>query len=569
MPVALSVPRRIPRSALLAVLAAASAVLLTAGLSAQSPRPRTHTDLVALFEEWRAFQRPRVAAGVPDYTARSMTRQARALPEFQRRLAAIDTSGWTIAQQVDWHVVRAEMNGLDFDHRVLRPWANNPAFYVTVFADQSDQPAREGPFAIGAVELWRYAYPLSRADAAKVEAGLGAVPGLLAQARSNLIGNQRDLWVHAVTSLKGQSNDLAQLAQRVTSEPPSLRESVVRARAATDSFVSWVEGRARTRTAPAGIGIANYDWYLKHVMLVPYSWRDEVTLIERELARAHAFLALEEIRNAGAPRQDPIANAGEFDRRFGAAVPEYLAYLRDHDLMTIKPWTEQVLRERLGRFVPGAREFFTEVDYRDPVVMRTHGYHWIDLGVLAHEPHPDPIRRAPLLYNIFITRTEGHATGWEEQMLQAGMFDARPHTRELIYVLLAQRAARALGDLRMHANLATLEESARFTSANTPRGWLSLQGNLVRFEQHLYLQQPGYGTSYVIGKMLLDRLVMRRRQQLGNAFSLRQHMDAFDAVGLVPASLVEWEMTGELRPETLRMLESGPTGARRREKGPA
>jgi hypothetical protein len=32
-------------------------------------------------------------------------------------------------------------------------------------------------------------------------------------------------------------------------------------------------------------------------------------------------------------------------------------------------------------------------------------------------------------------------------MLHAGMFDARPRTRELIYILLAQRAARALGDL--------------------------------------------------------------------------------------------------------------------------
>ncbi len=123
--------------------------------------------------------------------------------------------------------------------------------------------------------------------------------------------------------------------------------------------------------------------------------------------------------------------------------------------MTVKPWMEAALRARLGQFTPGPREFFTEVDYRDPVVMRTHGYHWIDLGYMEHEPNADPVRRGPLLYNIFITRTEGHATGWEEQMLQAGMFDARPRSRELIYILLAQRAARALGDLRMHANLAT------------------------------------------------------------------------------------------------------------------
>ena len=70
--------------------------------------------------------------------------------------------------------------------------------------------------------------------------------------------------------------------------------------------------------------------------------------------------------------------------------------------------------------------------------MRTHGYHWFDKGYMTHEPHASPIRRGALLYNIFNTRTEGHATGWEELMLQAGMFDARPRSRELVYVLVAR-----------------------------------------------------------------------------------------------------------------------------------
>ena len=179
------------------------------------------------------------------------------------------------------------------------------------------------------------------------------------------------------------------------------------------------------------------------------------------------------------------------------------------------------LQARVGRFIAGPREFFTEVDYRDPEVMRTHGYHWFDLARMANEPHASPIRRGPLLYNIFDTRTEGHATGWEEMMLSAGMFDARPRTRELIYILLAQRAARALGDLRMHSNEMTLEQAAEFASANTPRGWLRLDGRTVRGEQHLYLQQPGYGTSYVIGKIEIERLMGDRANELGDKFSMR------------------------------------------------
>jgi uncharacterized protein (DUF885 family) len=187
-------------------------------------------------------------------------------------------------------------------------------------------------------------------------------------------------------------------------------------------------------------------------------------------------------------------------------------------------------------------------------VMRTHAYHWFDLGRMAHEPHPDPIRRGPLLYNIFVTRTEGHATGWEEMMLQAGMFDTRPRSRELIYVLLAERAARALGDLRMHANAFTLEQAAQFASANTPRGWLRLDGKTVREEQHLYLQQPAYGTSYITGKVQVETLLFERNQQLGERFRLKGFMDAFNAAGLIPVSLLRWELTGQLSADVARML---------------
>jgi uncharacterized protein (DUF885 family) len=140
-------------------------------------------------------------------------------------------------------------------------------------------------------------------------------------------------------------------------------------------------------------------------------------------------------------------------------------------------------------------------------------------------------------------------------MLNAGMFDARPRTRELIYILLAQRAARALGDLRMHSNELTLEQAAQFASANTPRGWLRLDARTVRGEQHLYLQQPTYGTSYVIGKIEVERLMSDRAQELGERFSMREFMDAFDAVGLIPISLVRWEVMGRPDEAIRRLLQ--------------
>jgi hypothetical protein len=537
----------------------AAAALLAGCTSANptpsAPRSTSYDDLLTLFGEWREFQKPKLVDGVPDYSPSAMEAQRRELVTYQNRLRAIDPSGWPIPHQVDYHIVRAEMNGLAFDHRVLKPWANNPAFYVTVFSSESDQPAREGPLAEGAVELFRYDFPLSAEDAAKVEAGIRIVPALLEQARHNLVGNGRDLWVYGAKSIREQSEDLDRLHARLTENQSELIARVDEARKATDELAVWLELEAPNKTGPSGIGVDNYDWYLKNVQLVPYSWHDEVLLMERELARSVSFLALEEKRNEGLPQQEPISSKEEHDRRFDAAVTDYMTFLDEHGILTVKDYMDEALRERVGSFQPGFREFFTEVDYRDPEVMRTHGYHWFDKGWMRKEGHESPIRQVALLYNIFNTRTEGHATAWEELMLQAGMFDARPRTRELIYILLAERAARALGDLRMHSNEYTLEQASEFASAHTPRGWLSLEGNLVRSEQHLYLQQPGYGTCYVIGKLEIDELIAERKRQLGDDFDFRTFMDELNAAGLIPASLLRWELTGELPEDVRRMLE--------------
>jgi hypothetical protein len=289
---------------------------------------------------------------------------------------------------------------------------------------------------------------------------------------------------------------------------------------------------------------------------VPYTWRDEVTLMERELARAHAYLAAEEQRNAALPPQPPVADAADYERRFNAAVSEYMAFLQRHQIMTIRDYMDPALRARMGRFRAGPREFFSEVSYRDAEIMLTHDYHWFDLAQMKFDPHANPLRRGPLLYNIFDTRTEGHATGWEELMMAMGMVDSRPRSRELIYVLVGERAARALGDLRMQSNEMSLEQAAQFASANTPRGWLRLDANTVRDEQHLYLQQPAYGTSYIIGKIQFEDLLASRKQQLADRFSMKQLMDDYNAAGLIPLSLLRWELTGQQPPEIARMLAS-------------
>ena len=511
----------------------------------------THADVVALFEEWREFERPAFTDGVPDYSASAMSAQAAQLPAWQARLEAIDPGEWTIPEQVDWHLLRAEMNGLDFDHRVRQPWVRDPAFYVSVYAAESDVPAHEGPVIHGWIDTWTYDYPLSEEDASELAGRIGAIPALLEQAQENLTGDAQDLWMAGFRSFNGQLRDLDALGAQVAGTSPELDQAIESASAATTGFLTWLEEEAPSKTGPSGVGKDNYTWYMQNVHLVPFSWEEQVTLMRRELARAHSSLRLEENRNRNLPELDRISSAEEYDRRLNEAVTDYMEFLEREEIHSITDYMDPALRAVNGRFTPAApdeiRNFFSEVTYRDPLAMRTHMHHWIELARMRENPHPSPIRAVPSLYNIFDHRSEGLATAVEEMFMHAGLFDDRGRTRELIWIMLAQRAARALSGLYLHANEFTMEEAVQHATDWTPRGWLP-DGDLVRNEQHLYLRQPGYGTSYLSGKIQLEEIMGERAIQLGSDFSIGRFFDEFFETGVIPMTLTRWEMTGTKDP---------------------
>jgi uncharacterized protein (DUF885 family) len=165
--------------------------------------------------------------------------------------------------------------------------------------------------------------------------------------------------------------------------------------------------------------------------------------------------------------------------------------------------------------------------------------------MMAEEPHESPIRRVPLLYNIWDSRAEGVATGMEEWMMNAGLFDGNPRSRELIYILIAQRAARSIAGLYLHSNDFTMDEAVEFAAKWTPRGWMPADSETVWGEQYLYLQQPFYGASYLTGKYEIEQLWAERTAELGEEFTFKGFMDQMEASGLIPVSLIRWEITGD------------------------
>jgi hypothetical protein len=269
-------------------------------------------------------------------------------------------------------------------------------------------------------------------------------------------------------------------------------------------------------------------------------------------------LKLEEHRNRNLPPLVAVSTPAEYDRLAGESVARLIAFLKEQEILTVEDYFEPALREHIGEFVPRAqRNFFTIASHFDPTPLFSHFYHWFELARMREEPHQSPIRRDALLYNIFDSRNEGTATGVEEMFMHAGLYDDNRRVRELVWIMLAQRAARGLGSLYAHANEMTMEEAGTVHTEWTPRGWMKTEPDLLIFEQHLYLRQPGYGTSYITGKYLLERTLAdyaKLKEAQHQAFVLGDFFDELNSIGSIPIALGRWQMTG--LDDEVRMLTS-------------
>lgn len=516
-----------------------------AGANAQS-----HNDLITLFHDWRTFEHPPMTEnGAPDYTANTFERRYNDFKGFQHRLNAFDINAWPVPEQVDWHVIRAEMNGFDFNHRILKPWVRDPAFYKTIWMAQSDVPAHEGPTHHRTVEVWTYDFPLTEEGEERMIKEMSILPPLMEQAKINLTGNARDLWITGIRDIRQQSEDLDIVLEMIGKDASEkLKDLIAESKVATDDLVVWLEEMSASKNGQSGIGKENYTWYQQNVHLVPFTWDDEVMLLRHELERAWSELKQEEHRNRNVPPQVAVSSQQEYNEMAERDVNMMISFLRDQEIITVPDYFETALREHMGSFVPEEkRNFFSISMHFDLKPLYSHFYHWFELARMVHEPHLNPIRKNALLYNIWDSRNEGTATAVEEIFMNTGLYDDNPHSRENVLILIAQRAARGLGSLYAHSNEMTMSEAGGIHTDWTPRGWMKMEPDLQIFEQHLYLRQPGYGTSYITGKYLLERTMAdyaKMKEEMGEKFEMKDFFDLLSETGNIPISLVRWEMTG-------------------------
>lgn len=514
-----------------------------------SSQDTSRDSLENIFIEWRSFEKPPKYRGAPDYRKKTFDSRMFEFEQLRKRLNEVDKASLDTESQVDWTLIWAEMNGFEFNYNILKPWERDPAFYKSLWMNRSDVPAHEGPTHHMVVEVWQYDFPLSRQQSKKLTNELSIIPAFNQQAKTNLTGNARDLWIAGIRDIDTQVLNLESLKNFPgVKERKDLIQIIDESISSTKSLSKWLKDESKNKTGPSGIGKDNYTWYQKNVHLVPLSWDDEVMLLKRELARAWSSLKLEEHKNRNLPKLTSASNQEEYMKKAKDASKDLIEFLDKQQVINVKDYYKDALDERLGKFVPeDTRNFFWITAHLDPKPLYSHFFHWFELAEMDLNPHKNMIRKDAVLYNIFDSRNEGVATSVEEMFMQAGLYESNPRSKEIVYILIAQRAARGLGSLYAHANLMRMEEAGKIHSEYTPRGWMKTEKELLIFEQHLYLRQPGYGTSYITGKYLFENALAEysRINEKDPNSNLKNFFKNLIDLGNIPMTLFHWELNND------------------------
>lgn len=529
-----------------------STMILPATLSAASAEtpqeakppsgPGRYDDLVRLFTDFDLWEDPKPVNGVVDYSPSVVQQRREQLKIFQSKLGDFGVASWDRHKQADYLAVRAQMDQQDFILNITKPWARDPGFYVD--------------------ELQRLAYadlPLKGQALSTYQARLKSIPAYLAQAKVNLDSGAADyakLALHTLSNGDGVGHGMpyravepagligwfADLRGRAAKQQPALVGDIRAAERAIEDYRRWLVANQPRMTAQAGVGKPAYDWFLKNVRLMPYTSDQIVDLAQRELERTWAFYTTERHRNRKLPELELPKSAEDYEAQLAGTDAKIRKWLVDEEIITIPDYIPKTYQE-VGYNAPWIVRpegpmFWEQVQFRDASPDHLHATfpgHRFDgmTGARVTDPIRGKIRDSG--------RTEGWGFYLEETALQLGLFDDRPRTRELIYIFALFRASRTMGDVRMQRNEMNVDQTMKLWKDWTPY----LDDNVARTDAAIYLRRPpGYGMTYTVGMAQLQKLMVDRKRQLGDAFSIKDYHDYLMNTGRLPVSLLRYDLTG-------------------------
>ncbi|PYL56236.1 MAG: DUF885 domain-containing protein [Verrucomicrobia bacterium] len=410
-------------------------------------------------------------------------------------------------------------------------WKRDPNFYIaqtlTALAEALTIPA-----------------PYDEGRSREILTRIENIPSIMQQGLQNLEKPPAPFAGVAIRSLDGIRDRLRKMASALagstTLTADELNGACERAAGALEKFQQQLKEKPSLPQQTA-LGRDSYVWFLRNVAMMPFTPEELLAMGRQEWNRAVAFEAYGQNRNKDVP---PLKIATDINTWIKDAADKELQirkFLEERGILTVPDWIQHYtlwptpeylralgftenddftspsrLKENCIRYVPEPSEklgYFWRATAMDPRPITVHE------GIPGHYfqlclswKHEDPIRR----HYYDSGANEGIGFYAEEMMLQAGLFDDSPHTREIIYNFMRLRALRVEVDVKLALGEFTLEQAAKYLQEKVP-----MDEQTARQEAIAFSTGPGQAITYQIGKLQIIKFLADARVQRGDKFNLR------------------------------------------------
>jgi uncharacterized protein (DUF885 family) len=492
-----------------------------------------------------------------DFSVAKISERAQHIRKLLDQVRAMLTTKWPKDDRIDWMLFRAQLEGADFDNRVLQPEKTDPQTYV-------------GECTSGIFSLLKKEYDTPRNRALAATERLKQMPAMLTQGERNLQKPVRlfaRLAIDSGRAIDPLFNDsLMTLARDLA---PDEREALVKARdtalAAIHGFADRLEKHLPSMVDFAPMGTANYNYYLKHILLLPLDAEQVAMLGRAELARYRALESLLPDPSLADPDPARSKNIPPDQTSFLAAYEsreqEMISFLKEHKLVTIPDYLGRFEIRQLpeafkptspGGFMnppgvydqdptgfyfiptydPASKNFYIRAAIEDPRPILGHEGipgHFMQLSIANHLPNE--IRRQHG-DGVFV---EGWALYGEEMLMRTGLYPENSAAHGQVLRLSRYRSARIGVDVNLHTGKWTFERAVNyFMEAG------GLDREAAEGEAAGAASNPTQKITYIVGKWQIMNLLGRYRDKAGANFDLGQFHDDLIKNGSLPLSIVEW-----------------------------
>ncbi|MEY2507200.1 MAG: hypothetical protein QOH01_1529 [Verrucomicrobiota bacterium] len=492
-----------------------------------------------------------------DYSTAKINERNQHVRKLLDQVRAMPGAKWPKEDRIDWLLFRAQLENSDFGTRVLQSENRDPQLYV-------------GECATGIFSLLKKEYDAPQKRAVAATERLKAMPAMLAQGERNLqepVKLFSKLAIESARSIDPLFNEsLMTLARDLA---PAEREALVKARdaalAAIHNFADRLEKRVPSMVDFAPMGTANYNYYLKNVLLLPLDAEQVAMLGRAELARYRALESLLRDPSLADPNPARSKNIPPDQASFLAAYEsreqEMISFMKEHRLVTIPDYLGRFEIRQLpeafkptspGGFMnppgvydkdpagfffiptynPQSKNFYIRAAIEDPRPILGHEGipgHFMQLSIANHLTNE--IRRQHG-DGVFV---EGWALYGEEMLMRTGLYPENSAAQGQILRLSRYRSARIGVDVNLHTGKWTFEQAVQyFMEAG------GLDREAAEGEAAGAASSPTQKISYIVGKWQIMNLLGRYRDKAGPNFQLGQFHDDLIKNGSLPLSIVEW-----------------------------